>query len=344
MLVKYQTKFATKAILLSLGAVLCVNSVVLSASVVKVASNDSPQRHRDFTELHRGDRARPDASAYRSLLSPQQQDEVVRVNADLVVLNVTVLDKDGKFVSGLKRTDFRVFEDGAEQKVATFATEETPFAAALLLDTSGSMETRLTLGRSAAIRFLDGLREEDVAAVYSFDSKVEQWQDFSPGRDLAPKVFGLKTKLMTALNDAVLRAADDLAKREEKRRAIVVLSDGGENYSRASADKALDHASQAGATIYTVNMSEEGPTRDLAGAAIMKNLAEKTGGRYISTPGGQQLRDAFAAIAEELGHQYTLAYRPLNRERNGKWRAIDVKLSREGVTLRTRKGYRAPKS
>src|SRR5438309_1136656 len=343
MLVKYQTKFATKAILLSLGAVLCVNSVVLSASVVKVASNDSPQRHRDFTELHRGDRAQPDASVYRSLLSRQQQDEVVRVNAELVVLNATVLDKDGKFVSGLKRTDFRVFEDGAEQKVATFATEDTPFAAAILLDTSGSMESRLTLGRSAAIRFLDGLREEDVAAVYSFDSKVEQWQDFSPGRDLAPKVFGLKTKLMTALNDAVLRAADDLAKREEKRRAIVVLSDGGENYSRASGDKALDHASQAGATIYAVNMSETGPGRDIAGASILKNLADKSGGRYVASPGGQELRDSFAAIAEELGHQYTLVYRSLNRARDGKWRAIQIKLARPNVTVRTRKGYRAPK-
>src|SRR5713101_8228221 len=79
-------------------------------------------------------------------LAQQQDEDVVRVNADLVVLNATVLDKDGKFVSGLKRTDFRVFEDGAEQKVATFATEETPFAAAILLDTSGSMESRLTLG------------------------------------------------------------------------------------------------------------------------------------------------------------------------------------------------------
>jgi Ca-activated chloride channel family protein len=290
-------------------------------------------------------RTRPPSKQLDGLLLAQQQDEdVVRVNAELVVLNATVLDKEGKFISGLKRTDFRVFEDGAEQKVASFSAEETPFAAAILLDTSGSMESRLTLGRSAAIRFLSGLREEDVAAVYSFDSKVEQWQDFSPGRDLAPKVFGLKTKLMTALNDAVLRAADDLAKREEKRRAIVVLSDGGENFSRASADKALDHASQAGATIYAVNLSEEGPSRDLAGAAIMRNFAEKTGGRYISTPGGQQLRDAFAAIAEELGHQYTLAYRPLNRERNGKWRSIDVKISRDAVTLRTRKGYRAPKS
>jgi Ca-activated chloride channel family protein len=273
-----------------------------------------------------------------------QDDDVVRVNTDLVVLNATVLDKAGKFVPGLKSTDFQIFEDGTEQRLASFTAEETPFAAAILLDTSGSMETRLTLGRSAAIRFLDGLREEDVAAVYNFDSKVEQMQDFSPGRDLPARAFGLRTKMMTALNDAVLRAADDLAKREEKRRAIVVLSDGGENYSRASADKALDHALQTGATIYAVNMSDTGPGRDLVGASILKNFADKSGGRYISSPGGQELRESFAAIAEELGHQYTIAYRPLNRARDGRWRAIQVKLDRPEATARTRKGYRAPKS
>lgn len=275
----------------------------------------------------------------------QDQDvDVVRVNTDLVVLNATVIDKNGKFVSGLKRSDFKVFEDGAEQQLAGFTAEETPFAAAILLDTSGSMETRLTLGRSAAIRFLDGLRDEDVAAVYNFDIKVEQMQDFSPGRDLPARAFGLHTRMMTALNDAVLRAADDLGKRAEKRRAIVVLSDGGENSSRASADKALDHALQSGATIYAVNMSDTGPGRDIVGASILKNLAEKSGGRYIASPGGQELRESFAAIAEELGHQYTIAYRSLNRSRDGRWRAIQVKLDRPDTTTRTRKGYRAPKS
>jgi Ca-activated chloride channel homolog len=277
-------------------------------------------------------------------LPVQDQDDVVRVNTDLVVLNATVLDKDGKFVPGLKRADFHVFEDGAEQKIDGFTAEETPFAAAILLDTSGSMETRLTLGRSAAIRFLDGLRDEDVAAFYNFDIKVEQMQDFSPGRDLPAKAFGLRTKMATALNDAVLRAADDLAKRPEKRLAIVVLSDGGENYSRASSDKALDHALRAGATIYSVNMSETGPGRDLAGTAILKNFAEKSGGRYVASPGGQELRDAFAGIAEELGHQYTLVYRSTNRQRDGRWRAIQIKTGHADVSVRTRKGYRAPKS
>jgi Ca-activated chloride channel homolog len=278
-----------------------------------------------------------------SALAQDQDDEVVRVNADLVVVNATVLDKDGKFIPGLKRTDFQIFEDGTEQKVASFTAEETPFAAAILLDTSGSMETRLTLGRSAAIRFLDGLRDEDVAAVYNFDSKVEQMQDFSPGRDLPARAFGLRTRTTTALNDAVLRAADDLAKRAEKRRAIVVLSDGGENSSRASSDKALNHALQAGATIYAVNMSDTGPGRDIVGTSILKNLADKSGGRYVASPGGPELREAFASIAEELGHQYTIAYRPLNRPRDGRWRAIQVKLDRPDLTVRTRKGYRAPK-
>ncbi len=288
----------------------------------------------------------PRAAGARPALWPRaqdQDDDVVRVNTELVVLNATVLDKKGKFIPGLKRADFQIFEDGSEQKLVSFSAEETPFAAAILLDTSGSMETRLTLGRSAAIRFLDGLREEDVAAVYNFDSKVEQMQDFSPGRDLPARAFGLHTKMMTALNDAVLRAADDLAKRSEKRRAIVVLSDGGENYSRASADKALDHSLQAGATIYAVNMQDTGPGRDIVGSSILKNLAEKSGGRYIASPGGQELRDSFAAIAEELGHQYTLAYRPTNRARDGRWRAIQIKLARTDSTVRTRKGYRAPK-
>ncbi|HZI50087.1 MAG TPA: VWA domain-containing protein, partial [Pyrinomonadaceae bacterium] len=137
--------------------------------------------------------------------TPAEQDDVVRVSTDLVVVNVTVLDQNGKFVPGLKRSDFQIFEDGTPQRISTFSAEETPFAAAILLDTSGSMESRLTLGRSAAIRFLDGLRDEDVAAVYSFDSKVEQLSDFSPGRDLPERVYGLKSKTMTALNDAIVR-------------------------------------------------------------------------------------------------------------------------------------------
>jgi Ca-activated chloride channel family protein len=273
-----------------------------------------------------------------------QDDDVIRVNSNLVLINVTVVDGQGQFVRGLKRTDFNVFENGQAQTLFSFGAEKTPFAAAVLLDTSGSMEKRLTLGRSAAVRFLDGLREDDVASVYRFDVSVERLQDFSSGRDLAPRAYSVRTGNLTVLNDAIARASEDLAKRPEKRRAVVVLSDGGENGSNSSPGKALDKALAAGATIYTVNMSSNEATRDLQSAAILRAYAEKSGGLYIASPGGQALRDSFATVLAELGHQYTLAYRPTNSARDGSWRAIEVKVPRSGVVVRTRKGYRAPKN
>jgi Ca-activated chloride channel family protein len=273
-----------------------------------------------------------------------QDDEIIRVNTDLVLVNVTIIDAQGKFVGGLKRSDFTLLENGQPQTLFSFSTEETPFAAAVLLDTSGSMEKRLSLGRSAAIRFLDGLRNEDVASIYRFDASVDRLQDFSSGRDLPPRAYSLQPGPLTLLNDAVLRAAEDLSKRPEKRRAVIVLSDGGENGSNASSSKALARALGVGATIYAVNMSVMDGERDLRGAGVLRNYAEKSGGLYIPTPGGQELRDSFATILAELGHQYTLAYRSSNRARDGKWRAIEVKVPRPDVTVRARKGYNAPKS
>ncbi len=279
----------------------------------------------------------------------QQDDEVVRVNTDLVVLNVTVTDKSGQYVPGLQLSDFKIYENGREiqpKLISSFSQHDSPFAAVVLLDSSGSMESRLSLARSAAIRFLDGLREEDVAAVYKFDSKVESVQDFSSGRDLAPVVFGVRAKGMTTLNDAIVEAAKVLADRPEKRKAIIVLSDGMDTYSKASSGKALETALAVGASIYTVDMSatDGSASRNQQSAMILKNFAEKSGGRFVATPGGPALRDAFASIAEELGHQYTMAYRPLNSARDGRWRALEVKLSHGDLVVRTRKGYRAPKS
>jgi Ca-activated chloride channel family protein len=277
-----------------------------------------------------------------------QDDDVIRTNTELVVLNVTVSDKAGQYVKGLKASDFKVFEDGVEVKpnmIASFSLQESPYAAVVLLDSSGSMEARFSLARSAAIRFLDGLRPEDVAAVYRFDSKVERVQEFSGGRDLAPTAYAIHAKGMTTLNDAIVEASKTLADRTEVRKAIVVLSDGMDTFSKASGDKAVESALAVGASIYAVDMSslEVGGTSGRQSALSLKGFAEKTGGRFISTPGGPQLRDAFTGIADELGHQYTISYRPANTKRDGKWRTLEVKVMRDDLTVRTRKGYRAPK-
>jgi VWFA-related protein len=275
-----------------------------------------------------------------------QDEDVLRVNTDLVVLNATVVDAKGKYAHGLVRSDFKVLEDGREQAISDFGVEETPFAAAILLDTSGSMEEQITLARSAAIRFMEGLRTDDVIAVYNFDDDVKQAQDFSSSRDLAPAVFAFRARGMTSLNKAILRAAEDLTQRPEKRRAIVLLSDGFDASSGTSADEALERALAAGVTIYTVNMAtlEQRRRFGLVGAAALQNFASKSGGRYVTTPGGSSLREAFAAIVEELRNQYTISYRPSNRARDGRWRSVEVKLNHPGMNIRTRRGYRAPKA
>jgi len=277
-----------------------------------------------------------------------QDDDVIRTNTDLVVLNITVTDKAGQYVKALKASDFKVFEDGVEVKpdmLANFSVQESPYAAVVLLDSSGSMEERFSLARSAAIRFLDGLRPEDVAAVYRFDSKVERVQEFSGGRDLAPIAYAIKAKGMTTLNDAIIEAAKTLAERPETRKAIIVLSDGMDTHSKATSDKAVEAALAVGASIFAVDMAslEVGGSGARQSATSLKGFAEKTGGRFIATPGGPALRDAFTGIADELGHQYTLSYHPLNKTRDGKWRKLEVKVKREDVEVRTRKGYRGPK-
>ncbi len=273
-----------------------------------------------------------------------QDDDVISFDSSLVVLNATVTDKSGEPSLGLSKEQFEVFEEGVKQSIEVFATEETPFAAVILIDTSGSMEQRVSLARAAAIRFLDGLRPEDQVAIYNFDSKVSLVQDFSNLKDLMPRAFDLKASGWTVLNDALFSAAEALYARPEKRRAIIVLSDGADTRSGKSASKALDAALRANATIYTVDMSglNTGGVQRMQNRGVLKQFAEKTGGRFLETPGGVQMREAFEDIVKELGIQYTIGYYPENTKKDGKWRKIELKVNPASLRVRTREGYKAP--
>lgn len=275
-----------------------------------------------------------------------QDDDIISVDSSIVVVNAAITDPSGKAVVGLDQRLFHIFENGVEQKVASFGAESTPFAAVILIDTSGSMGQNVSLARSAGLRFLDGLRGDDFVAVYNFDSRVEMVQDFSNTRDMRDRVYDLKSSGMTALNDAIYKAAQALSHRPEKRRAIVALSDGADTSSRISADRALKAAVAVGASIYTVDMAGvnfSGSAR-IQNQGVLKKFAEQTGGRFIATPGGAEMRQAFARIVEELGGQYTLTYEPSNTAKDGRWRAITLRIDKPGLTIRTRKGYTAPKN
>ncbi|MEO6334332.1 MAG: VWA domain-containing protein [Pyrinomonadaceae bacterium] len=278
-------------------------------------------------------------------VSAQNEDDVVTVDSSIVVINATITDASGNHVSGLRRSQFSVFENGAEQELGFFAAEDTPFAAVILLDTSGSMEQRVSMARSAAIRFLDGIRETDNAEIYRFDSKVVIVQKFSNSRDVSEKLFDLKADGMTALNDAVFQASKDLGDRPEKRRAIIVLSDGMDTFSGHSSEKALKAALSVNASIYSVDMSaaETSGKQRAQNQGVLRNFAEKTGGMFIATPGGVAMRDAFRKIVDELGSQYTISYQPKNTAKDGKWRTVEVRVTKPNLSIRTRKGYHAAK-
>jgi len=175
---------------------------------------------------------------------------------------------------------------------------------------------------------------------------VQLVQDFSNRGDMNEKAFDLKADGMTSLNDAVFKAAQILSTRPEKRRAIIVLSDGADTSSKRSEDNVLKAALAVNASIYTVDMSPIGQAgaNRVQNQGVLKNFAEKTGGRFVATPGGAAMRDAFKRIVEELGAQYTIAYSPTNTAKDGKWHAIELRIARPGLTIRTRKGYNAPKA
>jgi Ca-activated chloride channel family protein len=269
------------------------------------------------------------------------------METNLIVVNVTVTDALENYVSGLKLEDFKILEDTAPQRILELSVEDAPFAAAILLDASGSMGNKLSLARAACGNFLSELRDGDMVAVYSFSGfKVKTLQDFSESREAPEAVWDMNARDETPLYDAIVKAAEALAERPERRRAIIVISDGGDTKSKASLDEATRKTMEANALIYSVDMSDRAvfkSDRKDNGAEVMKMLAAKTGGRFIATPGGAQLRDAFAGTVEELRRQYTLTYDSTNEKRDGKWRAIEVRVGRPGVNVRARQGYYARK-
>jgi len=294
------------------------------------------------------------ASAGAHQQDPPKQDppktdaqDVMKFETNLVVLNVTITDGSDRYVAGLKRDDFRIFEDKAPQAIVDFNSAESPFAVAILLDTSLSMQSKLTLARAACAKFVEGLREGDTFAIYSFGGmKVKLMQDFTEIRDVPDSVWDLRVDGETPLYDAITQSADALSQRPERRRAILVVSDGADTKSKATLEQALRKTLDAQASIYAVDLSDasvyKAQPRD-NGAQIMKDMAAKTGGKFFLTAGGSELRDAFAKTIDELRQQYTLTYESTNEKYDGKWRVVEVKVAKPMVSVRTRQGYYAKK-
>jgi Ca-activated chloride channel homolog len=280
-------------------------------------------------------------------------DDSVKLHSDLVVVNLIVTDAAGQYAHGLGVKDFSVVEDGAPQTVNDLISEEASFAAAILIDMSGSMEYKFGLVRGAAASFIDHIRDYDQVAVYGFNNKVKMFQDFTDLRDISEYVWDAKAEDTTRLYDCAYEAIAALEKRPEKRRAILLISDGWDTTSnKATFDSVMKKSLADGITIYTIDLIDDGArigsSSDVAGLRRgqneMREFATQTGGRYVHSPQGDKLEEAFTNIVEELRNQYTLTYYSSNQKRDGRWRKLNVSASRPGLTTRSRKGYWSPKS
>jgi len=283
----------------------------------------------------------------------QEQEDTVKLRADLVVVTVTVTDGAGQYAHGLSRKDFAVLEDDAQQTVNSFSAEEAPFAAAMLVDMSGSMEYKFGQVRGAAASFIEHIRDDDQVAVYGFNNKVRQIQDFSNIRDIADSIWDTKAEDNTRLYDCMDEAIAALAARTEKRRSLLLISDGCDTVSsKASFSSVMKKAAAAAVTVYAIDLIEDDTLRGNSseagflrrGRSEMKEFAEQSGGRYLHTPRSEHLETSFTNIIEELRNQYTLTYYSTNPKHDGRWRKLNISVRRPGLTARSRRGYWAPKS
>jgi VWFA-related protein len=309
----------------------------------------------------------------------QEPDDVVRTSVSLVQLNVGVVDKEGRAITSLSRSDFAVYEDGVRQSISQFEPTNAPFSLVLLLDVSGSTINFRPQLKLATQRFLDALAPEDRVAVIQFNAKTKKLIDFSTNRNRIAYAIQLAEGAgETHFYDALKYALKELEKVGKGRKAIVVLTDGLDtemrNVDRAIVAKAqtdeealsaikpeasgplttiLNAADQQGVTIYPLALPSGDPKRlplpgpDITGiyAAArtrLQSLARRTGGRLTEINRLDQMAKLYAEVAADLRTLYTVAYQaPPDRPRDGKWHDIRVEVAHPELIARTRPGYYA---
>ena len=280
--------------------------------------------------------------------------QVFRAGVELVSLNVTVTDSGGRYVTDLAEGDFSVFEDGAKQDLTFFNRNNLPIALSLLIDSSASMEQRMEHAQEAAIGFARKIREQDLAQVVDFDSRVEIKLGFTNKIDeLETAIRSTAPGGSTALHNAVYISLKELAKikakntDEVRRQAIVVLSDGEDTSSLVSFEEVLELAKRSETAIYTIGLQprEQSALRGFREAEfVLRQLAQETGGRAYFANRVEDLKDVYGQIADELSSQYSMGYASKNSKRDGAFRRLVVQVARPNVTARTKRGYYGPVS
>jgi len=287
--------------------------------------------------------AAPHAHPPQPAPSTFEDQGTISVVTELVVLPVRVTGADGDFVSGLTQDQFRVYENGRQQPITLFRQEDTPVTVGLVVDHSSSMGPKLQSVAAAVAAFAKSSNPEDEMFVVDFSDKVSVelpgGKPFTSNpRELAQAVSAVSAHGMTTLYDAVAEGLNHLQIGRSDKKALIIVSDGGDNASRRKFADVLELARQSQAVIYTIGLldahEEENP-------AVLRRLCKETGGLAFFPTTGQSVSDTSAIIAHDLREQYTIGFAPEKRD-DGSFRKINVEVTSTGrgkLHVRTRSGY-----
>ncbi|MGA7219646.1 MAG: VWA domain-containing protein, partial [Candidatus Sulfotelmatobacter sp.] len=273
----------------------------------------------------------------------------LRTSADLVLVPVTVTDPMLRLVTGLSQENFEVFENKKRQEIKHFSSEDAPLSLGIIVDTSGSMHDKMDRVRDAVKQFHDFCNPRDEFFVITFSEKPYLVQDFSdPPEDLESKLLLAAPKGRTALLDAIYMGLRKMREARFSKRALLIISDGGDNHSRYTEGELRSAVKEADVMIYAIGIfSAYAPTQEEElGPELLSEIADATGGRAFVLENLVELPALARRIGMELRTQYVLGYRPENPPHDGKWRKISVKLKIPKklpyMQAKAKTGYYAP--
>jgi Ca-activated chloride channel homolog len=283
--------------------------------------------------------------------SPGAAKPLLRIDSSLVLIPAHVTNAVGAVVCGLKAENFRILEDRVEQTISGVLTEDAPVSIGLLFDASGSMRTKMKKAAEAAASFFRTTNTQDEFFLIEFNDRARLMSRFTSDSDeLYQQIAHARPTGRTTLIDAIFLGAAQMKKARHLRKALVILSDGGDNWSRRSAREVRAELIESDVQVYAMGLFDseltaKHPEEERNGPKLLDELTELTGGRHYPVPTLDQLPEISARIGRELRNQYVLGYYSTNPEKDGKYRQVVVRLvapnARE-LHMNYRRGYYAP--
>ncbi|MFZ0911346.1 MAG: VWA domain-containing protein [Candidatus Acidiferrales bacterium] len=274
----------------------------------------------------------------------------MKVDVDMTLVNVTVTDPYGRLVTGLEQNNFRVFEDNTEQEVVRFSSEDVPISMGVIFDMSGSMADKFEKSRLAAVQFFKTANPQDEFCLVDFNDRAQLASPFTPSvEELQDRLMYSSAHGQTALFDGVYLGLSQMKGAQNSKKALLIISDGGDNHSRYSETDVRKYLKEADVQLYAIGIFDQGEFKTIEekeGPELLSEMTELTGGRTFTVSNLSDLPDVASKISMELRNQYVLGYRPSDRARDGRWRKIKVRLrppkGLPPLQVFARTGYFAP--